>query len=136
MLNPDTPKGGYDMVSYLSQKYGPAVAQRVSSPDNPLSRAGKPLGLEFNPARRVVNTTDSHMLMELANEVGGDELANRLVEVVFRTYFKEAKDISDHNVLVACAVEVGLDESRVRAALQKDGDREKIAKLDAEVRSM
>jgi len=123
-----------DLVAYLSQKYGSGVAKQVLSPDNPVARAGRPHGIVFNPARRVVNTIDSHQLLEFATKARGQEISNKLVEVLFRSYFQEAKDISDHEVLVACAVEVGLNESEVRNVLQNEAGQKDILKLDQEVK--
>lgn len=46
-------------------------------------------------------TRDSHVLMELAFEQGGEELQDQMAEVLFRNYFTDAKDVGEKDVLLA-----------------------------------
>ena len=60
------------------------------------------------------NTFDAHRLVHFANTQGlGDAMKERL----FRAYFEQGQLMSDHEVLVTCATEVGLDETATREVL-------------------
>eukprot|EP00299_Pterocystis_sp_00344_P019459 c964_g1_i1.p1 GENE.c964_g1_i1~~c964_g1_i1.p1 ORF type:complete len:175 (-),score=51.72 c964_g1_i1:130-654(-) len=134
MLNPSTPPEGIDLVTYLSRKYGPQVAERVLHPNNPVSTAGRPLGLVFNPARRVVNTISAHRLMEAAKSFGNDT-QNKLAEELFRSYHCDALDVSDRAVLLECAKKSGIDEATIDRIFNDQSGREVVLRLDAKVKS-
>ena len=60
------------------------------------------------------NTLLAHELLHLAAEHG---LRNELKERLLHAYFEEQRSVFDVDSLVPLAVEVGLDEAEVRAAL-------------------
>jgi len=65
-----------------------------------------------------VNTFDAACVVEMAQEVGKQR---EMVEVLSRSYFEDAADISDENVLCDLVKKVGLDSEEVRSQLQKKG---------------
>jgi predicted DsbA family dithiol-disulfide isomerase len=75
-------------------------------------------GLEYNFDKAVIaNSFDAHRLIQMAKRHGlGDEAEERL----FRAYFTEGKDISDHLTLIVLANEIGLNGKQVKQML--DGD--------------
>ena len=116
-LDSTTPKEGRDLQEYLSSKYGAAAVARFSGPDNPLDNAGRRVGIEFNKSRRIVNTVDSHRIMEWCNDKH-PEKADGLMDKLFKAYFVEAKDVSDHSVLSDICVTEGLDAAEVQDILR------------------
>lgn len=75
-------------------------------------------GLEYNFDKAVIaNSFDAHRLVQLAKRFGlGDAAEERL----FKAYFTEGKDISDHLTLIILGDEIGLDGKLVKQML--DGD--------------
>src|SRR5215203_4545906 len=66
------------------------------------------------------NTVDAHRVLHLALETGGPALQGELKEALLSAYFERAADVGDHDVLVATATTVGLDEARVREVLESE----------------
>jgi predicted DsbA family dithiol-disulfide isomerase len=75
-------------------------------------------GLEYNFDKAVIaNSFDAHRLVQLAKQNGlGDEAEERL----FKAYFTEGKDISDHLTLIVLGNEIGLDGKQVKQMLDTD----------------
>jgi predicted DsbA family dithiol-disulfide isomerase len=104
-------------VDMLAAKYGMTREQAIASQESLAANAAT-VGLEFNwQQTRAGNTFDAHRLIHLAADRG---LADAAKERLLRAYFTEGQQIGDPSVLVGLAVEVGLDEAQVRAALASD----------------
>jgi predicted DsbA family dithiol-disulfide isomerase len=73
-------------------------------------------GLAFNyDQTKVANTFDAHRLAHFAATRGkGDEMEERL----FKAYFVEGRNVGDHEVLTALAVEAGLPEADAQTMLR------------------
>ena len=83
-------------------------------------------GLQYNPGnvKRQPNTIDSHRLILWAEAEGkAAQMKQRLMEL----YFRDGGDLTDTNVLVQAAADVGLDTDSVRKRLATDEDVEKIS---------
>jgi predicted DsbA family dithiol-disulfide isomerase len=126
-LNKDTPAEGYDLEEYINSKYGPGVAAQAGMR---LDQAGRKVGIAFNKARRIVNTTNSHRLMEYVNQNYGFEIGDKVMENVFKAYFEEARDISRADVLVDCVSSVDIDKDSIRTFLQSDLLKKEIDEQD------
>jgi predicted DsbA family dithiol-disulfide isomerase len=78
-------------------------------------------GLTYRPelVRRQPNTIDCHRLIHWADAQGKSaEMKQRLMEL----YFRDGGDLTDVNVLVQAAADVGLDADDVRKRLATDED--------------
>ena len=117
-LNPDMQPGGQDITEHLVQKYGITVEQAATNRDA-IRQRGKQVGFDFNMAQRgrIYNTFDAHRLLHWAELQGRQRDLKR---ALFKAYFTEGQDPSDHAVLLALAVQVGLDESAARDVLSSD----------------
>lgn len=116
-LNPNVPKEGENLDDYLMREFG-YTKEYARSDDYPLRLLGLEAGVNFSPDRRVVNTLDAACVVEMAQEVGKQR---EMVEVLSRSYFEDAADISNETVLCGLAEKVGLDSKEVRSQLQKKG---------------
>jgi len=118
-LNPWVPREGISREDYLTTKFGSVeayhgIAQRV------VAAAGEE-GLVYRPenVKRQPNTTDCHRLIHWAEAIGkAPEMKQRLMEL----YFRDGGDLTDTDVLVQAAAEVGLDAQDVRRRLATDED--------------
>src|SRR5207253_3922958 len=115
-LNPDLPPDGEAIVDYAARKYGASpdeVAQRQAA----IRRHGATAGLELAERSRVYNTFDAHRLLHWAG-LEGRQLPLKMA--LFRAYFTESKDSSNHDVLVEAAAAAGLDAEKARTVLSGD----------------
>ena len=115
-LNPDMAREGEDVVEHIRRKYGTTPDQAAATREMIRERAA---GLGFtmpglNQDRRIYNTFDAHRLLHWA-ELEGRQLP--LKQALFRAYFTEGRDPSNHDVLTAVAGEAGLDEAAARDVL-------------------
>ncbi len=102
------------LVDRLAAKYGVPRAQAEAMNANVVAMAAGE-GLEFRlDDARPGNTFDAHQLLHHAAEHG---LQDAMKERLLRAYFTEGRAIGVLDTLVELAVEVGLAEEAVRAAL-------------------
>jgi predicted DsbA family dithiol-disulfide isomerase len=118
-LNPWVPREGISREDYLTTKFGSVeayhgIAQRV------VTAAGEE-GLLYRPenVKRQPNTIDCHRLIHWADAIGkAPEMKQRLMEL----YFRDGGDLTDVNVLVQAATDIGLEPEDVRKRLTTDED--------------
>ena len=125
-LDPSIPEGQtHPTLPALAAKYGrPVEEMRAMMRHVEETAAGE--GLEYSLADGVSgNTLLAHELVHLAAERG---LQAQKKERLLHAYFEEGRPVFDVDSLAALAVEVGLDEAEVRAALT--GHRYRPAVLD------
>jgi predicted DsbA family dithiol-disulfide isomerase len=117
-LNPGMPQEGQDIVEHITQKYGSPPAQVAANRENIRAR-GAELGFTFRMEQRdrIYNTFDAHRLLHWA-DLEGRQAA--LKHALFRAYFAEGKNPSDHDTLVQLAEQAGLDGVKARAVLDSD----------------
>jgi predicted DsbA family dithiol-disulfide isomerase len=114
-LDPTAPEGEtHATLPALAAKYGRSVEEmRGTMRHVEETAAGE--GLAYDLANAVSgNTLPAHELLHLAAEHG---LQGEAKERLLHAHFEEARSVFDADSLTALAVEVGLDEAEVRAAL-------------------
>ena len=114
-LDPSVPEGEtHPTLPALAAKYGrPVEDMRAMMRHVEETAAGE--GLSYDLANGVSgNTLLAHELTHLA---AGHGLQGAMEERLFSAYFQEGRPVFDVDSLVPLAVEVGLDEAEVRAAL-------------------
>jgi predicted DsbA family dithiol-disulfide isomerase len=119
-LNPQMGREGEDIVSHLSAKYG-IDAQQIAANTEAIRQRGAALGFEFGMGKRsrIYNTFDAHRLLHWAGEQSA-QAQQSLKRALFKAYFTDGQDPSDHAVLCAAAASVGLDPEAARAVLSSD----------------
>ncbi|WP_156724267.1 DsbA family oxidoreductase [Streptomyces apocyni] len=118
-LDPGRAKGDTaPVIDMLAAKYGRTREEARAMEEHVASNA-RAEGLGYRTeGRDHGNTFDIHRLLHLARDRGRqDELLN----LAYRANFAEERSVFDPEVLLALAVEAGLDEGEVRAVLA-DGD--------------
>lgn len=117
-LDPDiTPQPGKDVYTYLAERKGVTVEQSKQMHKQVVQMAAGE-GLQYNFDKAVIaNSFDAHRISHLAKKYGkGDAMEEQL----FRGYFTEGKDISNHDVLLAMATSLGIPEQEVLDVLKSD----------------
>lgn len=132
-LNPDMPEGGMDRRSYLEGKFGgkEAAVKAYAPVVEHAKNAG--LTINFEDMKRTPNTLNAHRLIHWAGIEGRQTAA---VSALFKSYFVEARDIGDLEVLSDIADGIGLDAALISRLLASDADVQSIRDRDAHSRSM
>lgn len=123
-LNPWVPREGITRDEYLTQKFGSVEAYKNIA--GRVGDAARAEGLEYNSqlVKRQPNTIDCHRLIHWAEAIGkAPQMKQRLMEL----YFRDGGDLTDTEVLVQAARDVGLDGDDVRKRLATDEDVERIS---------
>lgn len=118
-LDPGAPRhAATSTVTRYGAKYGLSAEDAQRSVDQ-INALGAAEGLEMNYADTLfTNTMDAHRLAKLAKSKDDPEIYEKLNDLLFRAYFKDAKELADPEVLIAAAVEAGLSEDEVRTLLE------------------
>jgi len=130
-LNPTMPKDGMDRREYLEAKFGgqKEAIEVYSNIDKTATETG--LSLNFGGIKRTPNTIDAHRLIHWAGIEGRQ---NSIIDRLFKAYFQEGRDISEHSVLTRIASAAGMDQDIVRNLLKSDADKEDIKARDTDAR--
>jgi predicted DsbA family dithiol-disulfide isomerase len=101
----------------LARKYRVSVEQANAMNDR-LKSEGRREGLDMAPEKiRMVNTFDAHRLIHHAATEGKRA---EMVERLFRAYHTEGALLSDHDVLLGLAGEIGVERETAAAVLEGD----------------
>lgn len=126
-LNPWVPREGISREDYLTTKFGSVdaykgIAQRV------VAAAGEE-GLTYRPelVKRQPNTIDCHRLIYWAEKDPSGDKSAAMKQRLMELYFRDGGDLTDVDVLVKAAADVGLDADDVRKRLATDEDVERIS---------
>lgn len=132
-LNPEMPRDGMDRRTYLENKFG--GKDRAIQAYLPVVEHAKIAGLDIDleSITRTPNTLDAHRLIHWAGIEGRQ---TPVVSALFRAYFKDGRDIGNHEVLADIADTVGMDASLVQRLLKTDEDAQNIRERDAHARNM
>jgi predicted DsbA family dithiol-disulfide isomerase len=128
-LDPGAPAEPRELRRVLEKKYGAGSFDQMTGR---LVELGAGEGIDYRFDRALsINTADAHRLVAWAGDAngapgGGEELQGRMVERLFRGYFTEGEDLSDHTVLIAAASELGLDDEATAALLAGDRYRDAV----------
>jgi len=114
-LDPDAPRDYAGNVNdLLVQRYGMSREQAESTHARVTALAALE-GLDYHLERaHPVNSFDAHRLIHLA---AGHNLQGEMKERLQKAYFSDGLIVSDRDVLVGLAVDVGLDADEVRQML-------------------
>ena len=129
-LNPDMGPGGQDLGEHLTQKYG-STAEQQAQIRQTISARGAEVGFAFAPdgRGRVYNTFNAHRLLAWAHTQG--EGAQRKLKIALLTAYQgRAERIEDHDVLLACVTEAGLDTAAARQVLETDAYADEVRAVE------
>ncbi|SHE76431.1 DsbA family oxidoreductase [Pedobacter caeni] len=100
---------------FLAEQKGMSLEQ-ASSMNNHVVQLAKQVGLVYNLDRAIpANTLKAHRFIHFAKRYGKQDEAE---EILFRSYFTEGKNIDDDGMLVQFGIDIGLDGTALKTALE------------------
>ena len=114
---------GKNLYSYLAERKGQTVewSERIH---NQLTQTAREAGLTYNFNKAIItNSFDAHRLIQLAKTQGLDDAAE---EKLFKAYFTDGKDISNHNTLMQIGMDIGLRAVEIGEMLHSDAYAENV----------
>ena len=106
---------GVSMYDYLAERKGQTREWSVKVHQQ-MTENAKREGLTYNFDKAIIaNSFDAHRLIQLAKTYG---LGDAAEECLFKAYFTDGKNMSDHATLISLGKEIGLDEKEVADMLQ------------------
>ncbi|MBL8072745.1 MAG: DsbA family oxidoreductase [Nitrospira sp.] len=113
-LNPTMPQQGMDRRQYLEAKFGGSAAAQAIYEQ--VTRVGAEEGIPFAFERiaRTPNTFAAHRLIWSAGHQGKQD---EMVEMLFRYYFLEGRDIGSLEILSQAAAHAGLEATAIETFL-------------------
>ncbi|MEL7197564.1 MAG: DsbA family oxidoreductase [Pseudomonadota bacterium] len=136
-LNPDMPPEGEEQEAHLQRKYRRSAEEGAAMRGQMKAiaeQAGVSLSFEGEgeaPPAMMWNTRDCHKLLGLALEQLGPDAQTQLKLALFKAHFNHRKPLSDRDILLDIAAEIGIHREAAKAALD-DPDLE--ARVIAEER--
>ena len=121
-LNPNMPPEGQNLREHITEKYGSTPAQSDAARKQ-LCELGTALGFtfRFNDDSRIVNTFAAHQLLGWAQK---RDVQHPLKMALFKAHFTDMRDVSDPDVLIELAEQVGLDTDAARDLLTSGSQAE------------
>ena len=125
-LNPDMPPEGEESVAHIARKYGRTLEQAAAGRDQ-MRGAGERAGYSFayageqpEPPAMLWNTFAAHKLLKWVLIEAGAAKQTELKLALFNAHFQQRRNLSDPQMLVDCAVALGLDADGAQAALDDE----------------
>jgi len=117
-LNPDLlTDSNKNINDYLAEAKG-ITQERAKEMNDYVTNIAKGVGLTFNFDKAVVaNSFDAHRFSHLAKKYG---LQHEAEEALFKAYFTDGKNTSDHQTLIDLGVSIGMDANEIRQMLESN----------------
>lgn len=141
-LNPDMPPQGEAQDTHLAKKYRRSDEERAAIRAQMTAiadSAGVSLSYQGEreaPPAMMWNTRAAHKLLTFALDEAGPQVQTALKLALFRAHFNQRRNVSDPEVLLDIAAEVGLHRAAAKAALADPGLDARVAAEEREAWDM
>ena len=115
-----------DTQTRFAHKYGISMQEAGETIEH-ISQMGIAEGLDFKYATTLfTNTMDAHRLTKLAQSKNDPELAEKIIEALFKAYFTDNKELADKELLQKIGEDAGLDAEEVKEVLSSDKYKDEV----------
>ena len=115
-----------DTQTRFAHKYGISMQEAGETIEH-ISQMGIAEGLDFKYATTLfTNTMDAHRLTKLAQSKNDPELAEKIIEALFKAYFTDNKELADKELLQQIGEDAGLDAEEVKEILTSDKYKDEV----------
>lgn len=123
-LNPGMAPEGQNLREHLQEKYGSSAEDSRAARER-ITQMGASLGFTFNftDEQRILNTLNAHQLLHWAGDSGKQ---TGLKLALFTAYFRDGRDVSRNDELLAVVGECGLDRAEAAAVLNEQRYAEEV----------
>lgn len=83
---------------------------------------GRGEGIEYKFGGTVANTLQAHRVVQHFQESKGPEVADKLIDSLYRQYFEEEKHPSSPQTLLTATTEAGIDEKEAKALIEDEDE--------------
>lgn len=83
---------------------------------------GRGEGIEYKFGGTVANTLQAHRVIQHFQESKGPEVANKLIDSLYRQYFEEEQHPSSRETLLTAATEAGIEEKEAKAFIEDEDE--------------
>lgn len=134
-LDPTLPKHGKDRQQYLEDKFGGAAGAEQAYAAIRAAGIDEDIPFAFDKIEVSANTLDAHRLIRWAGSLGLTT-QQEVVDLLFKAYFEDGKNIGDDAVLKQIAEQAGLEMPVIERLLAGDADRDTVAAEIDQARQM
>ena len=134
-LDPTLPKQGKDRQQYLEDKFGGAAGAEQAYAAIRAAGIDENIPFAFDKIEVSANTLDAHRLIRWAGSLGLTT-QQEVVDLLFKAYFEDGKNIGDDAVLKQIAEQAGLEMPVIERLLAGDADRDTVAAEIDQARQM
>ena len=115
-----------DTQTRFAHKYGISMQEAGETIEH-ISQMGIAERLDFKYATTLfTNTMDAHRLTKLAHSKNDPELAEKIIEALFKAYFTDNKELADKELLQTIGEDAGLDAEEVKEVLSSDKYKDEV----------
>lgn len=115
-----------DTQTRFAHKYGISMQEAGETIEH-ISQMGIAEGLDFKYATTLfTNTMDAHRLTKMAHSKNDPELAEKIIEALFKAYFTDNKELADKELLQKIGEDAGLDAEEVKEVLSSDKYKDEV----------
>ncbi len=105
-------------LDHYKQKLGETFVKQMLPQ---MTKSGQEEGIHFSFGGKIGSSFDSHRLLYYVKQQDdGEKKQNDLITILFRNYFEEEQDLSDHQVLIKAAEQIGFNGNQIKEFLQSN----------------
>ncbi|PVH89085.1 thioredoxin-like protein [Cadophora sp. DSE1049] len=119
-LYPEASVEGEDKYEwYKKSKYGDSE-EKMKMYTTLMTAYGASAGITYKFGGTVANTLQAHRVIQHFQEAKGPEVADKLINALYRMYFEEERHPSSKETLVAACGEAGIEEKDAVAVIEDE----------------
>lgn len=121
-LYPDLPLEGEDKLGwYQKSRYGDSE-EKMNMYTSLMIAYGVAEGIDFKFGGTMANTLPAHRVIYHFQEARGPDVANKIVDGLYRRFFEEEKHPSSRGTLLEATTDAGIPESEANSFLEDEDE--------------